>query len=483
MKLPWLLAATLLLATFLIHPASAQDDNSNGLQELLQREDVIARIERGRPKPTFDLLFDQYAQAVWDANAADAFIYEPMGEHLYAAALPDEVLLQWKERWGDDPRWWELRAYCAAIAAIRDDTGNDRPREILAEAYERGVVSPSSLQLLFCLAAESEYGKQEYAEKRWYPVYSEETQQKLLGYLDDFIRIAPEHPWGWFQRGLLNISIGNEEAGLADLQACSTAADDRMLLPFPLSTTIMLLEQGKYACSPVLTGMLLQIDFINVPGQWHMFAGRRTLGWYASLQLENGNMDRLDLLESAVTACGNSLWWDLSGRQAPAIFTNSLARQCLVQYPERFSEEQRNNLYGHNVRMTQSRTRMMEGRKALDDFIEDEMYTALLPIEAPSGSTSWMEMLATELIEPGSISQAMVERGMGHYFFERCAAAHLAYWSSDAEQEELAFVVERLDRWHWTELDYEEQELSPEMQKLLEQLEQQEQEDEREARQ
>ena len=70
MKLPWVMAAMLLLAlTFNSYPANAQDDDSDfeeTAHQILQREDVQARIDGARPKPSGDALFDRYEAAILD---------------------------------------------------------------------------------------------------------------------------------------------------------------------------------------------------------------------------------------------------------------------------------------------------------------------------------------------------------------------------------------------------------------------------------
>lgn len=355
MKAHRVLTAMLLATLFVIQGAAAQEtvpDDSYGLQELLQREDVQAHIERGRPQPTGDALFDQYAHAAWDANAANAFIYEPKGKYETAAALPDSVLLEWEDEFGDDPRWWELRWFSALVRKgwMIDDSVD--PVDILQEAVDSGHASPAIVQRLYCQRARDTWTLVEYSERAKRPTWDDAEMQELESLLDKFIELATDHCWGYMERGMLELSAGKDDAAQLDFERSAAASERDMVLAFPCSKVYGMMREDEIPGSKAFAGMILGLrtGTFNSAGGWFSWGTRRTSAWAAASMIEQKRFAELQSMQMAIAASYKCVYSDEFNYRYTVLPDLDMVRTCFITFPEKFNEEQRSNLWSLAIR-------------------------------------------------------------------------------------------------------------------------------------
>jgi hypothetical protein len=188
---------------------------------------------------TGDTLFDRYALAV--DQRIEATTVEQIAEVKYAAAVPDTTLAAWENEFGADPRYWELRYFCAAAAkpGAALAPGFSAPADFLKEARKRGVASANTLMLLYP-EMQREYNSQldkqpetdaELAQSIAVMQHAEKDELELL---DAAIALGANEAWPYYARAMYWFDLGEEDRGIAELEAGNAAPINVLPRPWPL---------------------------------------------------------------------------------------------------------------------------------------------------------------------------------------------------------------------------------------------------------
>ena len=206
---------------------------------------------------TGDELFDRYARAVIARQGWRLF---QSSDCTNPATLPDELLAEWEPDFGNDPRYWQLRYFCARFrhdTTIGDhydwedmatrDTDLRAALGHLETARERGVADAETLLLLYINARYS-WGDR-VAEELGFPesefecnheqvvAFNAEYETRITALLDEAVHLGFDECWPYWERGLLRLSWGEEAAAKQDLY---TGNSELNVLPvsFPVSTVV-----------------------------------------------------------------------------------------------------------------------------------------------------------------------------------------------------------------------------------------------------
>ncbi|MCC7477095.1 hypothetical protein IT575_01440 [bacterium] len=212
--------------------------------------------------PTGDALFDKYARTVRDRGAWKLF------HGLAPAVLPDNLLASWEGEFGADPRYWELRYWCAVNdpRATRQWNSNEAARGVMVEARHRNAVD-SDLQWFWWQAEfvrmQREQNDARYArEKDNFELAAmlEQYDQAELKLLDQVVAGGTERAWPYYFRARKHMELGDDSAALADLKSGNAAPDVGSLRCFPASKVYELAWQGGPAGSAALSGAVIELE-------------------------------------------------------------------------------------------------------------------------------------------------------------------------------------------------------------------------------
>lgn len=454
MKLPWVMAAMLLLAvTFNAYPANAQDDDSDfeeTAHQLLHREDVQTRIEGARPKPSGDALFDSYAAAIWEYSAPEAFVYISHNDAAIAepALLPDSVLLDWEDEFGDDPRWWELRIYCrqAGSSGVFMDIVDGMA--ILEEAYERGIRSPALLMRLISekqlknrIRTPRDSGLPQF-------MWEGESSAELLLLLNEYTSRYPEHAWAYLERALLQFSNGNEAEALEDLDQSLAAPFNGPIPEFPVSSVIDSFKDGQVPGNEILAGMLIGPNLTDYNSRnWISASASLQLAYWVSLKLlEEGRFNELQTLHRAMLH--NRAYYRMrdSGDTFLLQVIIGTLKACTRDYPDYLDVQQRKDL---PFLIDELRVLQME---------REEIFTAL------NNPQRYEEYVAQKKLLPAAIRMAenqpgaretldlWISGGMGFRVFEEIWQQQRQLYTGKELASYDLDVVDAIDAWDWTAL-------------------------------
>jgi len=221
------------------------------------------------PAPTGDKLFDRYAMEVdkrlntsGSANAAD---------------VPEDVLATWEADFGNDPRYWELRYFCAsgigrpttAGGASAEDslTAHKRRVDFLLDAQRRGVASCNTMLLLY-REVRGEHNEQ--LDMAGIPSDAEPQQQvdalalmrrfedEEVAFLNDVIERWPDYAWAYYDRAMYWFELGEEQRGLSDLAAGNVAPNLRLPQPWPYQYVVDGIHKGAIPGSIPVSGAICE---------------------------------------------------------------------------------------------------------------------------------------------------------------------------------------------------------------------------------
>jgi hypothetical protein len=305
----------------------------------------------GPPVPTGDALYDKLALAV-DRQMSGARWFETGGYPLQPV-VPDAVLAEWEPEFGADPRYWELRYFCAACMYLDapELAGFNTPSEFLVEAVRRGIATQNTILMLAvagdaesCIAALPLLGltparlpgtdgsmpsDPEAARMR-----SEEQAQLALHNVA--IAMDPQQAWAYYARADYWYGLGEQELGLADLKAGNAAPVYAYIAPWPESVVLQAPLAANPPGSAAVCGAIWQATLFcrinlhvdssirqraveqkaaaNLGGDtesfdaWHQFACR--IGTYAGLDplQTKAAQDTVNIISnSIVETCGDGL--------------------------------------------------------------------------------------------------------------------------------------------------------------------------------
>jgi hypothetical protein len=188
---------------------------------------------------TGDALFDRYALEV--DKRIEATTVEQIAEVKYAAAVPDSTLAAWENEFGADPRYWELRYFCAAAAkpgAVLAP-GFSAPADFLKEARRRGAATANTL-LLLDPELRREYNSQldkqpeTDAELAQSIATMQRAEKDELELLDAAVALGANEAWPYYTRAMYWFDLGEEDRGIAELEAGNAAPINVLPRPWPL---------------------------------------------------------------------------------------------------------------------------------------------------------------------------------------------------------------------------------------------------------
>lgn len=257
------------------------------------------------PAPTGDALFDRYARAVdrrlYTFPSADS----PHVERV--AALDDAELAQWESEFGSDARYWELRYMCAKYSQPRSALaeGYAAPCAFLDEAVRRGCATANTLMLRYvelraahatelaaydppvltqpmiangvelgalavtdwqALAEALPVSENLQAQAAAEIMARQEREQQEL--LNAAVSAGPDQAWPYYLRALYWFALGEQEAGLGDLQAGNAAPAHDLPAPWPLHLVEAGFGQPAPVGSAAVSGAIIELGYAFEPLDW-----------------------------------------------------------------------------------------------------------------------------------------------------------------------------------------------------------------------
>jgi len=194
-----------------------------------------------RLEPTGDALFDRCAQAVVEKQAWRLF----SGNDTLGTALPDHLLAEWEDDFGDDPRYWQLRYYSIGLAGDRqkfeamlgpaqdhelvDEQVRTRLDATLREAVDRGCADARIYLQLYML--HTRFHKTDY---------SAEQLTEYFGWLQTAAELEPDYAWPHYYIAMHYVQHAGDtnegrELALQHLELGNAAADTSLPCVFPAS--------------------------------------------------------------------------------------------------------------------------------------------------------------------------------------------------------------------------------------------------------
>lgn len=184
------------------------------------------------PAPTGDALFDRCAQAVDErimslpANSV---------EQPTAVVPTDTDLAAWEPKFGRDPRYWELRFFCARINFSQPlAPGFSKPVDLLREAQKRGIASCNTLLLLYDQLRQEDYAALDAYTGADAPALMREQEQQELELLNAAVAAGPDQAWAYYTRAQYWMELGAQDLVLEDLAAGNAAVHNDFPRPWPL---------------------------------------------------------------------------------------------------------------------------------------------------------------------------------------------------------------------------------------------------------
>lgn len=201
---------------------------------------LILLVQVCQLTPTGDPLFDHYARAVRNRQAWQLFA----GVNGHPAALPDAQLAKWEPQFGNDPRYWELRYFCAsareapAIAAngfgMIDEV--ESARAFLEEAISRGVARQSTLA----------------------PLLRSKEGDAQLEWMVRVAAAAPDNAYGHYRLGEALFAGGDYPAARKALALGNGAPRNHVPHLFPLEMVWQNASAEQAAGSRFLSGAIIE---------------------------------------------------------------------------------------------------------------------------------------------------------------------------------------------------------------------------------
>ena len=254
-----LLSAAFLLGAFPPAPAAAQGGP----------DEALAFTSTG------DALWDTYAQTVLNllAESDDPSMFFAS---LEPPELPEGVLDGWAERFGDDPRYWQLCYWYADRGAQMDAVTGPAPGEYLRQGIMHGAADEMTWMLLYnALLTELNENWDLYCSgdlpegSDFQPVNAGRTTpytwyvEQRFELADELLAACPDESWAWYERAKVGFEYGRWEQALDDLRRGNTAANNRWPRPFPLRYIDEQALTGADCGSPVAAGIVLQCEVIG----------------------------------------------------------------------------------------------------------------------------------------------------------------------------------------------------------------------------
>lgn len=215
-----------------------QTDDDDEIAQLIRMiEDSNARDCFNAPfVPTGDELFDRYAKEVEARIEAEN---TSSGEWTNVAAVPDNTLAEWQSEFGADPRYWELRYFCARLGQwdsqpLEED---EEPIAFLLEAQQRGISTANTLLLLYGeMRRENQLELEAVGDAPGGgPELMHLQEQEELELLDAAVAAGPDEAWTYYTRAMYWFYLGQQERALDDLSVGNIARNNAYPVPWPMN--------------------------------------------------------------------------------------------------------------------------------------------------------------------------------------------------------------------------------------------------------
>jgi hypothetical protein len=250
-----------LAAMLMLHPQWGQAAGPTSLDA--QQAALEALLT---PAATGDALWNEYARLwceassfAWARQTLDDEEMAGMAGELPEAGLaylsaklenppriPDSLLAGQEPRFGDDPRYWQLRWFNAWLYNDKFEQGDADPTRFLRMAQQRGATDAATDWLLLQDGLEKVAGT--------YTAFSEASYQQQLKLLQAFVQHYPAESLGWYALALKQAEYGDLSEAAEALRSGNAAPSNSCLLPFPASLVQARLEVGEPAGSEVVAG-------------------------------------------------------------------------------------------------------------------------------------------------------------------------------------------------------------------------------------
>jgi len=218
-----------------------------------------------RFSPTGDALYDRYARTVIQRQAWRLF----SSRKQVPVYLPEDVLAKWEPEFGSDPRYWQLKYWCACY-----NTGARRQQALINKNIERQLVS----ELSAILEQGIEHGA---ADARSYlqlyilhtssepEGHTDEELAKYQGWLDSAIAADPDYAWPYYFNAMHNMGAvvkcdENPELAREQLALGNAAPEFSQPLCFPASFVFdYAADNGKPAGNAVVAGAIAEYSALG----------------------------------------------------------------------------------------------------------------------------------------------------------------------------------------------------------------------------
>jgi hypothetical protein len=225
------------------------------------------------PTPTGDALFDRYAAAV-DKRMAGSSMFD-LSIHNPVAAIPDAELSTWEPEFGGDPRYWELRYFCAKGSEQAQLSGGfTTPSQLLTEAVQRGIATSNTLLLLACCSDTGSWNLPpdmlQSSEQIGAPASDPDIaqmqleEQAQLAVLNAAVKLDPRQAWGYYERAMYWFGLGDQARGLADLQEGNAAPVEADPCPWPLAEIANAPAETSPPWSAAVCGAIWDIGWLHL---------------------------------------------------------------------------------------------------------------------------------------------------------------------------------------------------------------------------
>jgi hypothetical protein len=356
-----LIISLLLLASETIHAST--------VERLLANPAFVTRMTRDAPKPTGDALFDRYAAEIWQRNAPGAYAGEGIST---AACLPDDLLAAWEAEFGNDPRYWQLRYFCAralktdaepevswteelfkpeaaageAEASAQPAYNGPDPVSFLEAGIARGAYDCATLKALFNARLDSMLAgdpKQLAPQRELQPGAAEQLVPLAAKLVSEF----PEEADSWTIQALVNFELGNDAAAFDDLKAGNAAPSSRYVTFFPASAAMQAAIDGTSTGSDYVNGMISQgmSDYVVHDHIW-----RKHIRRCSELAVQSVDLSDWQVLDEFAARQAMRKGGSIYREAALHNYVRGITRAFLVEAPEKLSVEQRSAMWKYQNR-------------------------------------------------------------------------------------------------------------------------------------
>lgn len=365
-----------------------------------------------RYQPTGDALYDRYATAV---ISRQRWILFHGGKH-HPTYLPDSMLAEWEDEFGSDPRYWQLRYFCARhkgafgsggraqfprsplgyLFGLRrwDTEPTDRERSAwkhLQTGVDKGAADWMTLEIL----GRETKRLREYAENAEMALIdtldldereirqlkielNREQEQKELARIDAVIDADPSQAWPYYRRARYWFYYGEGELALADLKVGNAVPNNEMSKVFPVSLLMERIESGDHLGNKILAGAVFEEDSYSLFQNWIKWKDlyKEALGMVA-LGGDTEIIQELHLTACRLGMAKNNDNWE---PVVAAVYESMLSNNLLVEYGADLTYRQRRTMMEMNKRAQAVQTFLKSRSAEMSTYLRSYLRLRLLEV-------------------------------------------------------------------------------------------------------